>query len=253
MLEKEEVQARSVARKACFQISSELGIWEHSSLQSQWWETRKQVRPVSWLAKFTTSLTIKRKRSEQKGKHVQECSQQAGSPKTLSPLIITLFPPEMCHAKFWSSCLFETWKQNNNIYCWHLCIALLVLTIYFWKKHLSTSIYTCNFIDVLFKRLFKCESCGQWHDTAHFHRIFFHSVVDLLRRSLLNWLKKYVGTHLFPGLSKSRSFRTDLPSISGGVSSPAISRIVGARSIFRTIWGTLQINRKGHSCHVFNM
>lgn len=46
---------------------------------------------------------------------------------------------------------------------------------------------------------------------------------------------KRAGTHLFPGLSRSRSFRTDLPSISGGVSSPAISRIVGARSIFRTI------------------
>jgi len=59
MLEKEEAQAIRAARKACLQISSEAGVWKHGSLQSQWWETRKQVRPVSLLAKFTTSLTIK--------------------------------------------------------------------------------------------------------------------------------------------------------------------------------------------------
>lgn len=115
----------------------------------------------------------------------RECSQQTGSPQTLSPLIITLFPREMCHAKFWSSCLFETWKQNNNIYCWHLCIALLVLTIYF-SKNTSPLIYTCNFIDVLFKRLFKCESCGPWHDTAHFHRISF-SIQFLIYSGVCFW------------------------------------------------------------------
>lgn len=86
-----------------------------------------------------------------------------------------------------------------------------------------------------------------WHSLFSLN-LFSHSVVDLLRCFLLNWQKKLKSeTHLFPGLSKSRSFRTDLPSISGGVSSPAISRIVGARSIFRTIWGTLWIKRKGHS------
>lgn len=41
-------------------------------MHSQWWEIRKQVRPVSLLPKFTTPLAIKRKRREQKGKHVQE-------------------------------------------------------------------------------------------------------------------------------------------------------------------------------------
>lgn len=40
--------------------------------------------------------------------------------------------------------------------------------------------------------------------------------------------------------SCSRSFRTDLPSISEGVSRPAISRMVGARSMFKTIWLFLQ-------------
>lgn len=46
--------------------------WEHSSLPSQQGEMRKQVRPASLLVKFTALLTVKRKRREQKGKHVQE-------------------------------------------------------------------------------------------------------------------------------------------------------------------------------------
>lgn len=50
-------------------------------------------------------------------------------------------------------------------------------------------------------------------------------------------------THLLPGFSRSRSLRTDLPSTSGGGSSPAMSRMVGARSMFRTICGTLQRDR----------
>lgn len=113
--------------------------------------------------------------SDHKGKEERakkECSHQAGSPKTPSPLIITLFPPGMCHARFWSSCLFETWKQNNNIYCWQLCTTLLVLTIYF-LKHTSLLMYTCSFIDVLFKRVFKWERCGCKPDMAYFHWISF--------------------------------------------------------------------------------
>lgn len=31
----------------------------------------------------------------------------------------------------------------------------------------------------------------------------------------------------------------DLPSMSGGISSPAMSRMVGARSMFSTMWGLL--------------
>lgn len=42
-------------------------------------------------------------------------------------------------------------------------------------------------------------------------------------------------SYLFTGLSESRSFRMDLPSISDGISNPAISRIVGARSMFNTM------------------
>lgn len=47
-------------------------------------------------------------------------------------------------------------------------------------------------------------------------------------------------SYLFTGLSESRSFRMDLPSISDGISNPAISRIVGARSMFNTMWGFLE-------------
>ena len=57
------------------------------------------------------------------------------------------------------------------------------------------------------------------------------------------WLQERKSTHLLPGFSRSRSLRTDLPSTSGGGSSPAMSRIVGARSMFRTICGTLQRDR----------
>lgn len=57
------------------------------------------------------------------------------------------------------------------------------------------------------------------------------------------WLRGRKLTHLLPGFSRSRSLRTDLPSTSGGGSSPAMSRIVGARSMFRTICGTLQRDR----------
>lgn len=46
--------------------------------------------------------------------------------------------------------------------------------------------------------------------------------------------------YLLTGLSESSSFRMDLPSMSGGMSKPAISRIVGARSMFNTMWGFLK-------------
>lgn len=46
--------------------------------------------------------------------------------------------------------------------------------------------------------------------------------------------------HLFTGLSASSSFRIDFPSISAGISTPAMSSRVGARSIFRTMWGLLR-------------
>lgn len=148
---------------------------------------KKQVRSVSLLAKFTTSLTIKGKKRGQKTK-TKECSHQAGSPKTLSPLIITLFPPGMCHARFWSSCLFETWKRNNNIYCWHLYTALLVLTINF-LKHTPLLMYTCSFIDVLFKRAFKWEKCGCKLDTVYFHWISSPTLL-LIYLGVFSWTGK---------------------------------------------------------------
>lgn len=64
-------EARRITRKACLQISSEKETWEHIRLQRQWWETRKKVMPVSLLAKFTASLTIKKKRRKQEEKHVE--------------------------------------------------------------------------------------------------------------------------------------------------------------------------------------
>jgi len=64
----------------------------------------------------------------------------------------------------------------------------------------------------------------------------------MLMNSSFNFLCKHIHfythtllSYLFTGLSESRSFRIDLPSISEGISNPAISRIVGARSIFNTI------------------
>lgn len=42
------------------------------------------------------------------------------------------------------------------------------------------------------------------------------------------------------GRSVSSSLRTDLPSISAGISIPAMSSTVGAKSIFNTMCGFLQ-------------
>lgn len=64
--------------------------------------------------------------------------------------------------------------------------------------------------------------------------------------------------HLLTGLSVSSSLRIDLPSISAGISTPAMSSIVGAKSTFNTICELLQgsknkmaffnvIYQKGHS------
>lgn len=45
--------------------------------------------------------------------------------------------------------------------------------------------------------------------------------------------------HRFTGRSVSSSLRMDFPSISAGMSRPAMSRMVGARSMLRTMWGFL--------------
>lgn len=45
--------------------------------------------------------------------------------------------------------------------------------------------------------------------------------------------------HLLAGLSVSSRVSIDFPSMSGGVSRPAMSRMVGARSMLRTICGLL--------------
>lgn len=54
--------------------------------------------------------------------------------------------------------------------------------------------------------------------------------------------------HRFAGRSVSSSLRMDFPSISEGMSSPAMSRMVGARSMLRTMWGFLrEAGREGLS------
>lgn len=45
--------------------------------------------------------------------------------------------------------------------------------------------------------------------------------------------------HRFTGRSMSSSLRMDFPSMSEGMSRPAMSRMVGARSMLRTMWGFL--------------
>lgn len=52
--------------------------------------------------------------------------------------------------------------------------------------------------------------------------------------------KKSVRAHLLTGLSVSSSLRIDLPSISAGISIPAMSSRVGAKSMFKTMCGLLQ-------------
>lgn len=51
--------------------------------------------------------------------------------------------------------------------------------------------------------------------------------------------------HLFIMRSVSRSLRMDLPSMSGGTSIPAMSRMVGAKSMFNTMWGLLWKQKRG--------
>lgn len=48
------------------------------------------------------------------------------------------------------------------------------------------------------------------------------------------------GVYLLTGRSVASSFKMDLPSISAGMSRPAMSSRVGARSTFKTMWGLLQ-------------
>lgn len=52
----------------------------------------------------------------------------------------------------------------------------------------------------------------------------------------------WIHTYLLPVRSCSSSLRMDFPSMSGGVSRPAMWRMVGARSMFSTMWGFLKIN-----------
>lgn len=154
----------------------------------------------------------------------------------------------MYHAKFWPSCLFETWKQNNNIYCWHLDIFPneSVLTVYL-KQHLSLpadqDTGTASPVIRYSQTAKKVSALGD----PQVQRVFCLYFCQLLPSSgsqcAQGWLRGRKLTHLLPGFSWSRSLRTDLPSMSGGESSPAMSRMVGARSMFRTICGTLQRDR----------
>jgi hypothetical protein len=52
--------------------------------------------------------------------------------------------------------------------------------------------------------------------------------------------------HRFTGRSVSSSLRMDFPSMSAGMSRPAISRMVGARSMLRTMCGFLGTGRAAH-------
>lgn len=152
----------------------------------------------------------------------------------------------MYHAKFWPSCLFETCKQNNNIYSWQLDVFPngSVLTVCL-KEHLSLPAdHDCVSITCYTQTTGKF-SAGR--DPRGERKLFGFYLLQLLAGSgsqrAWAWLWERKLTHLFPGFSRSRSLRTDLPSTSGGGSSPAMSRIVGARSMFRTICGTLQRHR----------
>lgn len=147
----------------------------------------------------------------------------------------------MYHAKFWPFCLFETCKQNNNIYSWQLDIFPngSVLTVCL-KEHLSLPTdHDCA------STIGYIQTPGEF--SAREKKLFGFYLLQLLAGSgsqwAWGWLWERKLTHLLPGFSRSRSLRTDLPSTSGGGSSPAMSRIVGARSMFRTICGTLQRHR----------
>lgn len=92
-------------------------------------------------------------------------------PRHLSAPIITLFPPGMYHAKLWFSCLFETWNQNNNIYCWHmwLCLSrqLKVMDSFSPSKQRDHLLmHSHNFINVLFKMVL---SWGKMQITSQFY------------------------------------------------------------------------------------
>lgn len=155
----------------------------------------------------------------------------------------------MYHAKFWPSCLFETWKQNNNIYHWHPGVFPngSVVTVYL-KQHLSLPAdQDCVSINMLFTNSRKKVSArGDPQGQSLFCLHFFQLLATSGSWSARRWLRGRTLTHLLPGFSRSRSLRTDLPSTSGGVSSPAMSRMVGARSMFRTICGTLQRDKWLH-------
>ena len=63
---------------------------------------------------------------------------------------------------------------------------------------------------------------------------------ELRQFGVLGTLAPAPSPHRFAGRSVSRSLRMDFPSISEGMSSPAMSRMVGARSMLRTMWGFLR-------------
>lgn len=162
------------------------------------------------------------------------------SPRSTQEPIITLFPLGMYHARFWPSCLSETWKQNNNIYYYHLNVFPngFVQTVYLKKCLPLPTDHVCISINMQFinsrERLSLQESSwGKLILPPWF------SVLADCGLELGGWQTEDMLTYLLPGFSRSRSLRTDLPSTSEGESRPAISRMVGARSMFRTICGTL--------------
>lgn len=87
---------------------------------------------------------------------------------------------------------------------------------------LATEIYICSIMA-------NEEDCCTYHE---------HSAITIhnIHYSMAWWIH----TDLLPVLSCSSSLRMDFPSMSGGVSSPAMWRIVGARSMFSTRWGFLK-------------
>lgn len=152
----------------------------------------------------------------------------------------------MYRAKFWPFCLFETCKQNNNIYSWQLDVfpngAVLTVCL---KEHLSLPTdHDCASIT---RYIQTPGGFSARRPPRGERKLFGFYLRQLLAGSgsqcAWGWLWERKWTHLLPGFSRSRSLRTDLPSTSGGGSSPAMSRIVGARSMFRTICGTLQWHR----------
>lgn len=107
---------------------------------------------------------------------------------------------------FYPSCLTGTWKIKKEKE--KSCQTVLIFTLNKHALHFQKAILV----------QFKC-----------------HSYKSVLNARTLLKKNPEVGVHLLTGLSASSSLRMDLPSISAGISIPAMSSRVGAKSMFNTM------------------